>query len=338
MNSTGGHHEGDALAALAGTAHGLLALVRETPPEHFQDEAMAVIRQAVRFDVALCASAQVGSTVLAPHSYHVSGAPPDWSAQAFEAYGAVMEEDWLARMAIAGPGTCFGYDGRTPPPDASAEWVAFNERFGIRQAVCTMLGRPISKLGLFISLYRSDAGDPFSQGERRVLELVTPILATAWDVNRLHALESFRTPRDPDAGTGMADDRGVLHVVEAQFERVLRQEWPTWTGPQLPPQLAALAVRGGGWKGLQLVARAAPPAGGFTTIRVQPRTRVDRLSPRELEIARLWASGQDAAEVAAALGLRVASVRSRLQRIYLKLGVHDRAGMVRVLTPASPQG
>lgn len=321
----------DPFQSLGTASQRLMRLVRETPPERFQDEAVAVLRGALRFDVSMWGSATVQDAVIRPHSYHVTGITPERSAEAYIAYEAVKEGDWVARTAIARPGTCVSFDGRAPPGVADSGWLAFLEAFDIRHALSTMLVQPISKLAVFLSLYRANLDDPFAEDERRLLEALVPILAYAWDVNRLHAMEAGRVARDPDAGTAMADAYGFLHVAEPRFEQVLRAEWPAWSGPTLPDQLLTLIARGGTWRGSSMAVRAAPPVNGFTTLRAQPRSLADRLSAREREIARMWADGKQTEEIAGALGLRPVSVRNRLQRIYLKLEVHGRLEMLRAL-------
>jgi two-component system, NarL family, nitrate/nitrite response regulator NarL len=52
------------------------------------------------------------------------------------------------------------------------------------------------------------------------------------------------------------------------------------------------------------------------------------LSPREIQVLRLAAEGQSAADMAAELNLTVATIKSHLQRIYEKLEVSDRAAAV----------
>jgi DNA-binding NarL/FixJ family response regulator len=49
------------------------------------------------------------------------------------------------------------------------------------------------------------------------------------------------------------------------------------------------------------------------------------LSRREAEVLQLVAMGKKNAEIAAELGLAVATVRKHLERIYPKLGVNNRA-------------
>jgi two-component system nitrate/nitrite response regulator NarL len=53
-----------------------------------------------------------------------------------------------------------------------------------------------------------------------------------------------------------------------------------------------------------------------------------RLSPRELEILSLAAQGKATAEIAAALHLSAATVKTHLQKIYDRLGVGDRTSAV----------
>jgi two-component system nitrate/nitrite response regulator NarL len=53
-----------------------------------------------------------------------------------------------------------------------------------------------------------------------------------------------------------------------------------------------------------------------------------QLSPRELEILSLAAEGKATAEIAAALHLSAATVKTHLQKIYDRLGVNDRTSAV----------
>lgn len=64
---------------------------------------------------------------------------------------------------------------------------------------------------------------------------------------------------------------------------------------------------------------------------------VDRLkfSPRQARIAELILRGRRDKDIAAALGLRLPTVRTYLQRMYLRAGVKDRVGLVIELFLAS---
>jgi DNA-binding NarL/FixJ family response regulator len=60
------------------------------------------------------------------------------------------------------------------------------------------------------------------------------------------------------------------------------------------------------------------------------------LTGRELEIARLAATGLGDRQIADALHLSVRTVHSHLHRVYGKLGIHDRTELPSVLGPARP--
>jgi DNA-binding CsgD family transcriptional regulator len=55
------------------------------------------------------------------------------------------------------------------------------------------------------------------------------------------------------------------------------------------------------------------------------------LSPREVEVAELLALGHTNVEVAAILHLSVRTIEHHRSRVFRKLGVHSRAGLVRAL-------
>jgi DNA-binding NarL/FixJ family response regulator len=55
---------------------------------------------------------------------------------------------------------------------------------------------------------------------------------------------------------------------------------------------------------------------------------LDRLTPRELDVMKLVAAGRSNADISAELRLSESTVKSYVQRVFDKLGVHNRAGIV----------
>ena len=76
----------------------------------------------------------------------------------------------------------------------------------------------------------------------------------------------------------------------------------------------------------------SPPVAALLLARMRPRSRLTgtRLSAREREVLALIARGRTNREVAAALHLSEATVKTHLQHIYAKLEVPDRAAAVSV--------
>jgi DNA-binding CsgD family transcriptional regulator len=83
-------------------------------------------------------------------------------------------------------------------------------------------------------------------------------------------------------------------------------------------------------------ARAELAATGETVRRRDPST-VDDLTPQELQIGLLLASGKTTRETAAALFLSPKTVEYHLRHVYQKLGIHSRDELARTLAAQSPQ-
>ena len=76
-------------------------------------------------------------------------------------------------------------------------------------------------------------------------------------------------------------------------------------------------------------------ASGERLRRRDPST-LDELTPQELQIALLLAAGRTTREAAAALFLSPKTIEYHLRHVYLKLGVHSREELARVLASSSP--
>lgn len=75
-------------------------------------------------------------------------------------------------------------------------------------------------------------------------------------------------------------------------------------------------------------------------LRVEPQAKsppIDGLSKREREIARLLVAGYSGVNVAAISGLSENTVRTYVRRLYAKLGVANRADLVRKLMTPEPK-
>ncbi|MGO9789547.1 MAG: helix-turn-helix transcriptional regulator [Solirubrobacteraceae bacterium] len=82
-------------------------------------------------------------------------------------------------------------------------------------------------------------------------------------------------------------------------------------------------------------ARAELVASGETLRRRDPST-IDELTPQELQIAMLLASGKTTREAAATIFLSPKTIEYHLRHVYLKLDIHSREELARALLGASP--
>lgn len=69
----------------------------------------------------------------------------------------------------------------------------------------------------------------------------------------------------------------------------------------------------------------------WTRRRIDDRPRLDALTPRQLEIAQLAATGRTNAQIARMLSISVNTVKLRLKQVFERLGVNNRTELSNVL-------
>lgn len=144
-----------------------------------------------------------------------------------------------------------------------------------------------------------------------------------WAVNRDHGI-------DWEHEVAPIEEH-VVHAAELSLEaRAKHEALPT------PPRLPAGAV-------VAIAKMEGDPVFGgarCVVLRVEPQDKpapIDGLSKREREIARLLVAGYSGVNVAAISGLSENTVRTYVRRLYQKLGVANRADLVRkLMSPADP--
>jgi DNA-binding CsgD family transcriptional regulator len=204
-------------------------------------------------------------------------------------------------------------------------------------------------------LERRADGGPFSEDDKRALETLAPfVVAGARAV-----LQYDELSREAAALRALGKVTGIVYVVDRDRKRVVwaadRENGIEWDEDVAPieEQLVeaverSLAARQRGdaiptpprlpTGSLVAVAKIDddPVFGGArcAAVRVEPTSRpaaIEGLSKREREIARLLVAGYSGVNVAAISGLSENTVRTYVRRLYGKLGVNNRADLVRKL-------
>ena len=110
-------------------------------------------------------------------------------------------------------------------------------------------------------------------------------------------------------------------------------DFPGWRGPHLPEPIARAVSRSasgayeGGVNRYDWV-----PFENRRFLRARPLSAVDRLSPRERQVATLLIEGCTHKDVAARLGLSPNTARTHIALLYKRLGVSNKAQMARMVT------
>jgi DNA-binding CsgD family transcriptional regulator len=306
----------------------LLALYRasrERPLTEFQDTAIELAKSCLKFDSSMWGSATLTSAGLAIHNVHLHNEPPEMVA-AYETVrhkDAAMFELWKRKggtLSFNAATLLTGKDKR----DAREH----TRRFRHENILLTCDVDSAEHFVQWISLYRADTDEHYSERERQLAQTLRPHLLEALALNRVSHLEHLGADgRKRRYFLALADQKGMLHHAETGFTELFQREYPAWRERRLPDALVRGLADGRGYMGREMVAEAARQA-GLLFVKARPRCAADRLSERELQVARQIAQGRTYKEAAVALGIAPTTARNHLQAIHEKLQVRNKAGLI----------
>lgn len=282
------------------------------PAEEFQKRMLSTLGERIPFDFAIWG---VGAgvqrnlhTVTVIHQI----------ASLFDTWEPVKTEDKYADLVINNTGRTCSLD-QIPH---FRQTRAFHEHWRLydaHQMISTMEADPQTGLYLFVTLARDHPRRPFTPEEVQFKNLVAHHVFLAARHNDQHYLNGFRTP------VALVDERGRLHSAVADFQALATAEW----GPDARRRLPLTATRAlwqfGEYRGRSIKLKSEA-AGHRLVVSAQPRV-VSELSEREREVAWAYVSGKSYKEVASALCISPATVRTHLAHVYRKLNLKDKGAL-----------
>lgn len=297
---------------------------RKQAVEDFPGWAMALVRGVIPNSAWFWGSGCKIEGEIIVHSFMFDNIPPE-SMQMWERYKHL---DIFAARNLAERNVVHNITHEMLK--ASEIYHLLHHTMGVEQMLTIYAYNPSCGLYDAISLYRSDPETPFSEEERQAMQCLVPHLIETQHINYLEHL-SPGMQRASQQTLAAADGKGVIHVAEEEFTELMRAEWPQWRGPRLPePLYKECTVQR--YVGKAIAVHFVPVRDMFLLM-ARPRTAVDDLSKREIEVARHFANGLTNKEIALKVGLSPATVRNHLSSIYLKLGVGNKAELAALLPP-----
>lgn len=311
-----------------------LQKVGSNPEIDLADYGMDRLRPILGFDSAWYGWARLFSDRTVVHASSTMNLPDDYA----DYWTTIEKEDLVARKLREDRGSVGIYD-RFQPRQTDG-MIELSERYHLRKIACAMHNRPSRSTGFFASVYRTGQRDPDWESEDLQL------LRCAVDHIFL-AMRNSIVHREPLANGNQAsllvDPSGFTHLGLDTSERFLKQVWPKWKGERLPKALWPLLERPGTLtlkeEGVVVSSRRDASAGersDMVRIDIRAMSRIDRLTPREREVARLLAAGSTHREAARILGSAPTTVRNQIQSIYEKLDISSRAELVDLMVRQSP--
>jgi DNA-binding CsgD family transcriptional regulator len=220
-----------------------------------------------------------------------------------------------------------------------AKLRAHIRRYNVEHMLTTVWIDPVLNVWTAVSFYRGADGKPFTERERRLKQELMPHLIQAWNANEILYVERpLSYAQNLHNSCAIVDRDGIIYNADHGFADLLRAEHPGWLGPHLPPAMVSSVVRADGenYRGEAVVAvRLREIEYGMYLVGLRPLARVDRLSSKELAVAREFAAGRTYKEIAHSFGVSPATLHNQLHAVYAKLGVGSKIGLARQL--ANPE-
>lgn len=302
---------------------------RDMPLRGYQDWALDQIRSLIPFD-----SAWWGNAATEPpniHWIHLHNC----DESIIETYPPYMMEDFFRDALMAHPGKAVNTSDLITREALVAtrmhrEWAS---RYHVEWSLGTLLRDPQTALQEFLTIWRHDGAKPFTEDERQMKELLMPHLTEAFRAVRLrHFLRGIDTRGKAWA---LADDHGYIREANSSFLAHLHDHWRTWKGNLLPESLAACVMAGRAYETKTLTIELTP-AENLRFLQVRPRSVLDKLTARESEVVRLYASGETYAQIATSLKLSPATVRNHISHGFTKLNVKNKGQLASLLGRREP--
>lgn len=317
---------------MEGFSHLLLALYtssREASLGEFHERALSLLNSTVAFDSAIWGTGAITPKGLAYHSLHLHNEPPDLAAE----YQEVKHQDDAAFNVFRnGSGTLnFHAPALFRSPDKSGI-RHYADRFGHQNYIVSSEVEPRSGTAHWISLYRAQAKNEYTERDQLVVALLAPHLREALKINC-----ALHMQRAGAAGGGhamaIADVKGVMLHAEPGFMELVQAEYRAWVGGPLPPNLLETLTGAGSFRGRRLVV-TCEWVKSWMLLKARRTAPSDTLTDRERAVAGELVRGLNHKEIARALHIRPATVRSHISHIHSKLEVHTNAAVAEKLRVA----
>lgn len=307
----------------------LMDLGHRAPVGDFKDAAMGLLAGLIPFDMALWASGYTEG--LRVHNVYLRGLPEEM----MENWERFKHQDRLLANIIATPGITFDvYEFYARQERQALEiYRQHSHLYGIESAISTAL--PVPRTGLLdvMSLYRKGSRPAFTPEERAAKEFVFPLLTQAWRHNQIEYVRS-RSQSHTGGPAAVCDRECWLRQAQDAFVELVQTEWPGWSGPALPAAMREWLQgdRAKAFRGAGMGVKGEAMDDLFLLV-AYPRHAAAMLTPREEEIAELFAAGLTSKEISLEFGLSPSTVRRHLDSVYRKLEVANKIELFQALNP-----
>lgn len=316
-------------AAVADVYRGVFTL----PFEVFKEATLRRLQLVLPFDSGVWGSGVHSTNEL------FSLSSVDQSLDTLMTYAANWQPHDLVRLAaVANPGRALRNEDVLPLEryHATDIYLEFSKPAGIEHALGIVECDEVTDVGEMVFLFRADPRRAFTPEDVALLEHLSPHLVAAW--RQCQIAHHYRVAASGDAagfhgceGYAVASNQGIIQAAGEDFRIAVCAADADWRGPKLPPAFDPLLNGARAALVLGDYEFTVQAAEQYRLFAVAARTGTLGLTPAEARVARLYAGGMTQRDIASRSGVSASTVRNQLSSVYLKLDVHSKIGLARIL-------
>lgn len=307
--------------------------------EDFRALAFGILGRFVPFDSAVWASGrrftQGGRELSAIHTMHLIGQP---ESVPFRFADEFVDADEIYRFANASPGVPMRIEDTISLNEyrSSSLYLDFTRHHGIELAMGTVHINEIMDFFDYMTLWRSNRDDLFSDFERLAKQTLALHMVNAWKHCQLQELQRTDFASSDQVtmmrrARALVDDKGAIYAADSEFGYMLQDVFPRWRGSDLPYEFSHFVSSGLGSTVIGGIDCRISRSPTLHVITIASASKSMPLSISEFDVARLYCSGFSNSEIARQRGVSATTVRNQLASIYRKLEVHSKIDLARLI-------
>jgi DNA-binding CsgD family transcriptional regulator len=306
----------------------LYRLAENAPPHEFPPEVLRLLQPWINFDGAVFGMGEaytdkhVNLQIVQAHIHNRSAALLD-------DYAKVSAEDPVTGAFLNGlsaplPVDCKAVYGQKRLDDLRR----FAHTHELRHLMLYGDHPTPNHPGRWMVLYRS-ADTAFNEQEAEFLHAAWFHVSRAIDICHSRVLDQLDGAR-AQRSSALVSLRGAIEAADPHFFTLLQREWPEHQGKNLPAPLKENIEKNTVYRGRHIEV-AMKQQDAYVVCLARASNTLSMLTPGEEAVARRFAAGMSAKEIARELGVSPHTVRSQLTSLYGKLNVHDKAELAQYL-------
>ena len=318
-------HVVNEIGAFSSDIGDLLDAAGTTSLNEFPEALLRVLHRRVEFDGAVVGHADPLSD--GPFSIavaHVHRREPS----ILEEYRQLSASDPVTQLFLAGLVQPLAVDTEARYGDSTeALMLSFSRRHRLRHLLLCGYPPHDQRRGRWIVLYRS-YDRPFEPHSIQWFGAFCLHLDRALDINRSRALSS-RADNLRRRGIALIGGAGRIELADAFFPLLIAAEFRSVSTHRLPYALDLAMKQSQRFEGRHITGKFTA-MGSHHICELREVGLIGLLSPREAQVAQLFAQGFNRREISTKLAVSISTIHSQIASAYRKLGISDKTSLVRI--------